>query len=263
METDMSEKMLQALLFDVDGTLADTEEAHRLAFNEAFTAAGLDWEWSPALYTDLLKVTGGKERIRHYVETCHPQMPAIDDLIAFAASLHQDKTARYVKRMESGQIPLRPGVRRILEEAREAGLRLAIATTTSLPNVQALLDNSLFPGAMDWFEVIGAGDMVATKKPAPDVYDYVMHKLGLTPADCLALEDSRNGVRSAKAANLPVLVTLSDYTRDDDVAGADLVLDTFGEPDLAFTVVEGESPLPEARWVTVDFMRALHAQATA
>lgn len=257
----MSAKTLQALLFDVDGTLADTEEAHRLAFNEAFAAAGLDWEWSPARYTELLKVTGGKERIRHFVETHQPNMPAVDDLTAFAATLHKDKTARYVARMESGQIPLRPGVRRILEEARASGLRLAIATTTSLPNVQALLDNSLFPGAMEWFEVIGAGDMVPAKKPAPDVYDYVMQQLGLTPADCLALEDSRNGVRSAKAAKLPVLVTLSDYTRHDDVTGADIVLDTFGEPDLPFQIVDGESPLPEAHWVTVAFMRALHARA--
>jgi HAD superfamily hydrolase (TIGR01509 family) len=259
----MAEKTLQALLFDVDGTLADTEEAHRLAFNEAFAAAGLDWEWSSALYTELLKVTGGKERIRHFVETHQPNMPVVDDLTAFAATLHKDKTARYVARMESGQIPLRPGVRRILEEARASGLRLAIATTTSLPNVQALLDNSLFPGAMEWFEVIGAGDMVPAKKPAPDVYDYVMQQLGLSPAECLALEDSRNGVRSAKAAKLPVLVTLSDYTRHDDVTGADIVLDTFGEPDLPFQIVDGESPLPEARWVTVAFMRALHARANA
>ncbi len=259
----MTRNSLQALLFDVDGTLADTEEAHRLAFNDAFAAAGLDWHWSPALYTELLKVTGGKERIRHFVETQHPNMPVVDDLVAFAAVLHKDKTARYVERMESGQIPLRPGVRRILEEARAAGLRLAIATTTSLPNVQALLDNSLFPGAMAWFEVVGAGDIVPAKKPAPDIYTYVMEQMGLGPADCIALEDSRNGERSAKGAALTVLVTLSEYTRNDDVAGADLVLDTFGEPDLPFQVVDGDSPLPDAHWVTVEFLRALHACAQA
>ncbi|MCW9088172.1 MAG: HAD hydrolase-like protein, partial [Gammaproteobacteria bacterium] len=162
---------LKALLFDVDGTLADTErDGHRVAFNRAFSEAGLDWEWSEELYGKLLAVTGGKERIRYYLDSFNTGFVPPAELDSFIAGLHQAKTRHYVEMLSSGAIPLRPGVKRLISEAREAGMRLAVATTTTPENVSALLENAMAPDAMDWFEVIAAGDVVPAKKPAPDIY---------------------------------------------------------------------------------------------
>ena len=221
---------LEALLFDVDGTLADTErDGHRVAFNRAFADAGLDWEWTPEIYGRLLAVTGGKERIRHYLATERPDFQAPGDLDAFIADLHAAKTEHYKKLMADPGLPLRPGVARLLREAREAGLRLAIATTTTPANVTALLTHSLAPDAESWFEVIAAGDVVPAKKPAPDIYLWAMERLGLGPESCLAFEDSDNGLRAALDAGLrSVLVTVNDYTRNQNFDGATLVLDQLG-----------------------------------
>ena len=236
-------KRLQALLFDVDGTLADTEgQGHRVAFNRAFREAGLDWDWDEPLYRELLAVTGGKERMRHYIERYRPGfMPPGGDLDAFLAELHQRKNAHYADLLAQGEVPLRPGVERLLREARDAGMRLAIATTTSPENVTNLLVNTLGAEAVDWFEVIGAGDVVPAKKPAPDIYHYVLERLELPPEATLALEDSANGVRAAVAAGVPTLVTANDFTRDDDFSGALAVVDQLGEPDRpARRLPEGE-----------------------
>jgi beta-phosphoglucomutase-like phosphatase (HAD superfamily) len=222
--------MLAALIFDVDGTLADTErDGHRVAFNAAFAERGLAWDWTPDLYGELLAVTGGKERIRYYVERWLTDFRAPTDLDAFIANLHAGKTRHYAQLLRSGGIPLRPGVRRLLEEARTEGLRLAIATTTTPANVEILIETSLGPQARAWFEVIGAGDVVAAKKPAPDIYDHVLRAMNLPPQVCLAFEDSANGLRAARAAGLACLVTVNDYTRDQDFGGALAVLDGFGE----------------------------------
>ena len=224
---------LQALIFDVDGTLADTErDGHRIAFNLAFAEADLDWHWDEALYGELLAVTGGKERMRFFVERHRPeflQRPDFDELVK---ALHAAKTVHYVKLVETGALPLRPGVARLIAEARAAGLRLAIATTTTPQNVEVLLCASLAPDALDWFEVIGAGDVVPAKKPAPDIYQWVLERLKLPATACLALEDSANGLKASLAAGIPTLVTESEYTRGQDFAGALAVL-----PDLAETTL--------------------------
>ncbi len=225
-------KRFQALLFDVDGTLADTEgQGHRVAFNRAFREAGLDWDWDEALYRELLAVTGGKERMRHYIDRYRPDFtPPAGDLDTFLAELHQRKNAHYADLLARGEVPLRPGIERLLREAREAGMRLAIATTTSPENVTHLLENTLGAEAVDWFEVIGAGDVVPAKKPAPDIYHYVLERLELPPEATLALEDSANGVRAAVGAGVPTLVTANDFTFDDDFSGALAVVDQLGEP---------------------------------
>ncbi len=256
-------KQLEALIFDVDGTLADTElDGHRLAFNKTFAEAGLDWEWSVALYGELLKVTGGKERIRRYIDTYVPGFTVPGDLDAYIARLHKAKNGHYAAMAAAGEIPLRPGVRRLLQEAREQGLRLAIATTTSMENVEALLVHALAPDAMSWFEVIGAGDMVPAKKPAPDIYYYTLAALELPAAACLALEDSANGLRSALAAGVPTLITQCYYTREDDFEGAALVVDQLGEPGLPCTLLAGDMGDAPLSLIDVAALRRIHRDAS-
>ncbi len=233
---------LEALIFDVDGTLADTErDGHRVAFNRAFSEAGLDWRWDADLYGQLLAVTGGKERMRHYIDRYRPDYAKPADFDALVARLHAAKTRHYTSLLGHGGIPLRPGVRRLLEEAREAGVRLAIATTTTPDNVTALLRHALSPDADSWFEVIGAGDVVAAKKPAPDIYHYVLERMHLAPAQCMAFEDSENGLRAAQAAGLATVITVNDYTRAHDFSGAAIVLDQLGDPDRPFQVLSGRA----------------------
>lgn len=249
---------LEVLIFDVDGTLADTErDGHRVAFNRAFAEAGLDWNWDEALYGELLKVTGGKERILHYLDNFNSAFKRPDDLRGFIAALHKAKTAHYAQMMQEGAIPLRPGVKRLLLEARAAGLRLAIATTTTPLNVTTLLDATLGPEGKDWFEVIAAGDIVPAKKPAPDIYNWAMQQMKVKPEVCMAFEDSDNGVRSVLGSGIKSLVvTVNAYTQAQDFTGASLVLDQLGEPDASCKVLSGEQLA--SGLLDVAGLRALH-----
>ncbi|GMR19592.1 MAG: HAD family hydrolase [Gammaproteobacteria bacterium] len=250
---------LQALIFDVDGTLADTErDGHRVAFNLAFAQAGLAWHWGEALYGELLAVTGGKERIKHYVALHQPDMPEVGDFDEFVKGLHAAKTRHYTELLAKGSIPLRPGVRRLLDEARAAGLRLAIATTTTPANISALLTHAMDASAESWFEVIAAGDIVPAKKPAPDIYTYVLKRLGLPPSECMAFEDSENGIRSSLGADVPTIVTTNGYTRDHNFNGALVVLDQMGEPGQPLKVLAGAS-VNGAEYLSLDLVRSLHA----
>ncbi|MGY3031105.1 HAD superfamily hydrolase (TIGR01509 family) [Bradyrhizobium sp. USDA 4354] len=211
-----------ALIFDVDGTLAETEELHRQAFNLAFARHGLDWQWDRAVYKDLLRVTGGKERMRAYHKRLGTAPPLSDMDIA---ELHRIKTAQYVGLVETGCCPLRPGVTDLLAAARARDQRLAIATTTSHANIDALLSRALGKRWASDFEAIVAGDDVRHKKPAPDVYLEILARLKLEAPDCVAIEDSGNGLIAASRAGIPVLITRSMFFGDDDFTEARVVLD--------------------------------------
>jgi HAD superfamily hydrolase (TIGR01509 family) len=220
----------RALVFDVDGTLADTEEAHRQAFNAAFLAHSLPWEWSPELYGELLGVTGGKERIGRYLESLPLSGPERDGLRRLVPLVHSTKTRLFAEFVEMGNVPLRPGVARLIGEARSAGVPLAIASTTTPANVNALLTRSLGLGALGWFGAIATGDVVANKKPAPDIYRLALGTLRLPAAGCVAIEDSALGVRAAKAAGLYTIAVPTRWTADQDLGNADLVLPSLGDP---------------------------------
>lgn len=210
-----------ALIWDVDGTLAETEdEGHRVAFNLAFEEAGLPWHWGSALYGDLLAVTGGKERLLAYWQRLDPEAAAAPGAPALVKRLHERKTAHYLALLDGGAIRLRPGVEDWLRAAQAAGVRQAIATTTTLDNVLRLLDVTLGAAGRAMFEVIGAGDVVAAKKPAPDIYHWVLQRLALPADACLAVEDSPPGVAAAQAAGVPVWLVRSRYTGSAAFAGA-------------------------------------------
>ncbi|MBI5451211.1 MAG: HAD family hydrolase [Gammaproteobacteria bacterium] len=249
----MQNNTLKALIFDIDGTLADTErDGHRVAFNQAFDEAGLNWHWDVELYGRLLAVTGGRERMMHYHQQYnHGPLPATDGA-AFFVGLHQAKNRHYAALMAGGQIALRPGIRRLLHQARHEGLRLVIATTTTRSNVTVLLEHTLGAESIDWFEVIATADEVPDKKPSPAVYHYVLQQLGLTAHHCLALEDSSNGLVAARAAGLRTLVTINDYTAGSDFSGAWLIVDQLGEPGSPGTVRGGEVSGVAGHHVVVD-----------
>lgn len=227
--------MLQALIFDVDGTLADTESAHLAAFNHAFAEFGLDWRWDEAVYTELLNVSGGRERILHYWRA---KQPHLRELSAMALQdtvnrLHELKTAAYESAVNDGAVSLRPGVLNLMAEALAHRLQLAIATTTSPVNIAALLRRAV--GA-DWrlnFAAIGDASTAPIKKPDPQVYQHMLAALKLAPHQCLAFEDSGNGLRSATAAGLAAVITPTRYTAHHDFSAALRVVPDLGQVDLA------------------------------
>ncbi len=247
--------MLKALIFDVDGTLAETEDLHRQAFNRAFAEMGLDWHWSPERYADLLTVMGGKERLAHYVATEHGEPDAARR--AQMGEIHDRKTHLYGDLVTGGALPLRPGIARLVEEARRAGLRLAVASTTSRPNVDALIAVN-FPDG-DPFDVVACGDEAERKKPHPDVFLLALERLGVAASEAIAFEDSVAGIRSALDAGLPVVATRSRYTGGHSLDGAFSAVSDLGEPEMPHTRLSGTA------WpggvVTLEALTAWHARA--
>lgn len=219
---------LKALVFDVDGTMSETEEVHREAFNDAFKALGLPFSWDRDLYRELLAVSGGRERIRHFARTRAPEhLPEVE---ARMDAIHARKSAIYSHMIDDRRARLRPGVERLIEEAHSRGLRIALVTTTSIANAEALVIANLELAGLEMIDAIVGGDAIANKKPAPDIYLAALAALKLPARACLAFEDTANGLSAATAAGLRTVVTPSVYTRGQDFTGAFALLSDLGDP---------------------------------
>lgn len=221
---------IKALIFDQDGVIIDTErDGHRVAFNQTFKEFGYGFQWDVEKYHELLRVAGGKERMRHYLHTegfsVEVKPEEEDELIK---RMHKRKTAIFIELIESGQLPLRPGVKRLMKEAMEAGLTLGICTTSNERTARAIAYNIL--KEME-FDFVLAGDVVSKKKPDPEIYNLALQKRGLKPEECIVIEDSRNGVLAAKAAGMHVAATTNIYTEREDLSEADIVVTSLGDPD--------------------------------
>ena len=252
---------LAALMLDVDGTIAESEDAHREAFNAAFKDFGVAWHWDEAIYRDLLGISGGRERIRHYINRTHPEMASRPDLYSFIEAMHRAKSQFYAELVEDKTVKVRPGIIRLLSEARECGLRLALVGSTTEENLHTLFDKALGNDVLSLFEVIGDGNKVPAKKPAPDIYSWALQELSLPAAACLAIEDSPKGLQASLAAGVPAIVTVSSYTEGEDFIGATAVLSDLGEPDKPFELISGDAH--GARHVTVDLLRQWSEEAQA
>jgi HAD superfamily hydrolase (TIGR01509 family) len=245
---------LEALIFDVDGTLAETEELHRRSFNDTFRQHGLDWHWDEALYAQLLQTTGGRERMIRYVSEYVPEQRGVLEKMP---ELHKTKTQSYLSLLQNGALPLRPGVARLIHEARARGWKLAIATTSNPRNVKALLRGALGSDSPSWF-TIAAGDVAPRKKPSPDVYYQALEALDVGPAHAVAFEDSTNGLTAALAAGLAVIATPSQFLADESFKGALSVVSDLGEPDQPLRHIAGE--VFTKGYVDIDGLEAVFAK---
>ncbi len=247
--------MLSALIFDVDGTLADTESAHLRAFNTAFVLAGMSWHWSEERYRELLAISGGKERIAYHWLLEDPEAATSTEAARKIRHIHQLKTDEYTRLVQEGQVELRPGIHRLIVDAYCSGLPMAIATTTTPANVEALLHHCLGRDWRKFFAVICDASTPGDKKPAPDVYLHALAALNVHSGNCIAFEDSENGLRAASMAGISTIITPTSFTRDQDFSDAMLVLPHLGDPEI---------PIPAGNGVhqtMVDMLtlRCLHA----
>lgn len=221
---------IKAIFFDQDGVIIDTErDGHRVAFNETFIHYGYDFNWDVDYYHELLQVSGGKERMRHHLHTkgfgVDVKPEEEDELIK---DMHKYKTATFVELIESGKLPLRPGVKRFMQEAMDAGLTLGVCTTANIKSARAIAYDILKDIK---FEFVLAGDMVSKKKPDPEIYNLALEKTGLKPREVVVIEDSRNGVLAAEAAGLHIVATTNVYTEKEDLSDADIIVTCLGDPD--------------------------------
>ncbi|MFV0430086.1 MAG: HAD-IA family hydrolase [Arachnia sp.] len=256
---------MPAVIFDCDGVLADTErDGHLPAFNAAFAEAGVPISWSEDEYAEKVTIGGGKERIASVLT------PALDTTIGLHSAeerttwikqLHQAKTRHFTDRVAAGLLPARPGIHRLVADALAAGWSVAVASTSAEPSVRAVLRHAVGDASYSQVRVF-AGDIVAAKKPAPDIYLTVLADVGLDPAECVVVEDSGIGVAAAVAAGLTTLVTVSTFTADDDFTGAGLILTDLGDPGAPATVIDAPAGIVPGDVVTLDDLTALIAKET-
>ncbi|MBE9524808.1 MAG: HAD-IA family hydrolase [Chloroflexi bacterium] len=221
---------IKAVFFDQDGVIIDTErDGHRVAFNQTFKDFGYDFEWDVSYYHELLQVAGGKERMKHHLRTkgfgVEVKPEDVDELII---KMHKHKTAVFVSLIESGKLPLRPGVKRLMSEVNDAGLLLGICTTSNERAAQAVVTGMLSDIK---FEFVLAGDIVSKKKPDPEIYNLALEKSGFAPDECVVIEDSRNGVLAARAADLNIVATTNIYTASENLSDANIIVTCLGDAD--------------------------------
>lgn len=248
-------RKLKAIIFDVDGTLAATEETHRQAFNAAFKEFDIPFQWSVPEYIELLNISGGKERILKFLQSKEFKAPGNESLRDHTLKVHQRKSEIYREKLIAGHIGLRNGVERLIKEASQKGISMAIATSTSTANVETVLKSALGEDALSYFETLVSCDLVVDKKPSPAVYQYALANLGLKPENCVVIEDTSNGNRSALAAGIKTVISTHPLTADEDFTGASLVIDQLGEPEKHFTVSSGNSY--GASYVNVDLLEKI------
>jgi HAD superfamily hydrolase (TIGR01509 family) len=231
---------IKAVFFDQDGVIIDTErDGHRVSFNMTFKEFGFTDEWSVEYYHELLQIAGGKERMKHHWQTKGFSKPLTEEEIdVLVKDMHKRKTALFVELIETGKLPLRPGIHRFMKEAMEAGLKIAVCTTSNEKAAKAITEGILSDIK---FEIVLAGDVVEKKKPDPEIYNLALSKLGLTPDEVFVVEDSKNGVKAAKASGANVIVTTNSYTEKEDVDAGDVIVSCLGDPDGAkATLRKGE-----------------------
>jgi HAD superfamily hydrolase (TIGR01509 family) len=253
----------RALLFDCDGVLADTErDGHLVAFNQMWREQGVDWQWTLDQYAVKLRIGGGKERIASLAKdddfrAAYPVPASEEAWLTTVAEWHKRKSEIFKQLVMSGALPGRPGVRRLAQEAADRGWTLAVCSTSALASVQAVVDTVMGRELSSRFAGVFAGDIVAAKKPAPDIYNHAADTLGLSHRDCLVVEDSRNGLRAAAAAGMQCLITTNGLTEREDFSEAALVVDSLGDPGMPACVVANRSPARPSGMVTVADLEAI------
>lgn len=255
---------LRAMLFDLDGTLAETEAfGHRPSYNDAFRALGLQFRWSERLYKRLLERPTGKDRLLHYLKRYEPELGGHAEAVAenpeaWVDQVHALKSQHFDQRLKQGQVPLRPGIARLLQETSDAGLRLAVVTNASARTIKSFLQHGLGKELAARVSLIVGGESGLARKPAPDLYRHALGKLKLAPYECIAIEDSEMGLAAASAAGIPTIITRNTETLSQDFLGAALVLDHLGDPAEHAVVVRGHM---DERWLTLKTLRRIAQQA--
>ena len=247
---------LNAILFDVGGTIAESEEIHRVSFNEAFKEFGLNWYWDEAIYRELVFVGGGKERIKHYITRAWPEMLKQKNLTKYIESVHKIKGQIYEEFLNDSQLKARPGIIRLLKELKNEKIRLAIVSDTTEENLINLFKKGLGINPIEWFEILAHGGCTIQKKPSPDICLWTLERLKLPPESCLAIEDAPRGVDSAIDAGLKVLVTPSIYTLEEKFEKSSLLLSHLGEPEEPFNVIKGDAF--GHSFVDLDLLKKIH-----
>jgi HAD superfamily hydrolase (TIGR01509 family) len=247
---------LKAIFFDMDGTIVDTEkDGHRVAFNQAFALSGIQAEWSVEEYHQLLQIAGGKERMKFYFQNKGkkylPLEKSLDDLVQ---QLHLLKTELFISLIENGMLPLRPGIKRIMQEANEKGILVGICSTSNEKAVKAIANSLLAEIKID---LILAGDVVTKKKPDPEIYLLALKKTGFSANEALVIEDSENGVIAGKEAYIKVLATVNEYTKIEDLSRADAVVTSLGNENEKTLVLAGNLELNDQQKVHIDHLLKL------